>query len=188
MSIFKRSNIPNILSVFRICLVPAFVYLFHVAKMYGVALTVFLLAGVTDVVDGVLARRFNWISNVGKVLDPFADKCMQIAALICMGLGGFVSYWIVAILSLKEFVLFAGAVCALQKKKVYVQSSWYGKAGTIAFYIVTTLLILVKDMPDSIRLLLGMLLILFMLFALLMYIHNYRKNIMHSDAVSERSK
>ena len=118
MKIFKKSNIPNLLSVFRICLVPVFIYLFMGKRLYVIALMVFLLAGITDVVDGVLARRFNWITNAGKILDPFADKCMQIAALICMGLSKFIPNWIVAILSLKEFVLFIGAIFALQKEKV----------------------------------------------------------------------
>ena len=183
--ILKISNIPNALSIFRLCLVPLFVYLFSIEKRYVAALTVFLAAGVTDVVDGVLARRFNWISDVGKILDPFADKCMQVAALVCMGISGFIPYWVVAILSLKELVLFAGALVALKKEKVYVQSNWYGKAGTVAFYIITTLLILIKNMPEAVKLVLGVFLILFMLYALLMYVHNYRKNIVHSDSDSE---
>ncbi len=178
MSIFKKSNIPNVLSVFRIMLVPLFVYLFQTLGERGWGVAVFLLAGFTDVVDGVLARKFNWISNLGKILDPFADKCMQIAALACLGISGFVSPWIVGILVFKELVLFIGALCALKKEKVYVQSNWYGKAGTVAFYIIATLLVVVEGMSDIIRLLLGVLLILFMFFALVMYVANYRKNIM----------
>jgi len=77
-------------------------------------------------------------------------------------------------------VLFIGALFALKKEKVYVQSNWYGKAGTVAFYIVATLLVLVKDMSDTLRITLGVFLILFMLFALIMYVDNYRKNIMNT--------
>lgn len=188
MSLFKKSNIPNFLSVFRIILVPVFIYLFEVEDKRFLALAVFLLAGLTDVVDGVLARRFHWASNVGKILDPFADKCMQIAALLCLGSSGFVSVWIVGILVLKEFVLLVGSLFALKKEKVYVQSNWYGKAGTVAFYIIATLLVLV-DMSDILRLCLGIMLILFMLFALIMYVVNYRKNIMsHSDKELEKVK
>ncbi len=179
MSAFKKSNIPNILSVFRILLVPVFIYLFQVTKQHGWAVAVFLLAGLTDVVDGVLARRYNWISDIGKILDPFADKCMQIAALLCLGQSGFVPWWIVTVLVLKEFALLVGAFCALKKEKVYVQSGWYGKAGTVAFYIIATLLVLVESMSQVLRTVLGVLLILFMLFALAMYVVNYKKNIMH---------
>lgn len=188
MNVFKKSNIPNFLSVFRIMLVPVFVYLFQVAEQHGLAVAVFLLAGLTDVVDGFLARHYNWISNIGKILDPFADKCMQIAALLCLGQSRFVNWWIVGILVFKEFVLLIGAFCALKKEKVYVQSNWYGKAGTVAFYIIATLLVLVEDMSDSLRLVLGIMLILFMLFALAMYVANYKKNIMHSEAKTEAVK
>ncbi len=177
MHCLKKSNIPNIISVFRIALVPLFLYLF-LCKGYVVrAMLVFLLAGLSDVVDGIIARKFNWTSNVGKVLDPFADKLMQIAALLCMGVSRFVNWWIVGVLVAKEFILFVGALCALKKKSVYVQSDWYGKLGTVAFYIIAVVLVLFKDMPDTIRVLLGIFLILFMLFALIMYSINYKKRI-----------
>ena len=81
-----------------------------------------------------------------------------------------------------------GAVFALKKEKVYVHSNWYGKAGTIAFYIIITLLVLFKSMPDIVRLVLGLCLILFMLFALIMYVVNYRKNIMNSNKALEKTK
>ena len=180
MSIFKKSGIPNILTLFRILLVPVFIYLFHISKEHGLAVAVFLLAGLTDVLDGFLARHYNWTSNIGKILDPFADKCMQVSALICLGQSGFVSWWIVSVLVFKELVLFIGALFALKKERVYVQSNWYGKAGTVAFYIVATALVLIKDMSDALRMALGICLILFMLFALIMYVDNYRRNIMNT--------
>lgn len=177
MQCFKKSNIPNMISVFRIALVPLFLYLF-LRKGYMVrAMLVFLLAGLSDVIDGILARRFSWTSNVGKVLDPLADKLMQIAALLCMGVSRFVNWWIVGVLIAKEFILFVGALCALKKKRVYVQSDWYGKLGTVAFYIIAVILVFFNDMPDTIRVLLGVFLILFMLFALIMYSINYKKRI-----------
>ena len=103
MTVFKKSNIPNILSVFRICLVPVFIYLFMVAEKQITAIAVFLLAGLTDVIDGILARKNNWITDVGKILDPFADKCMQIAALVCLALSGLLSWWIAACSSSRSF-------------------------------------------------------------------------------------
>ena len=188
MSVLKKSYIPNILSVFRILLVPVFIYYFQVAEERGIAVAIFLLAGLTDVVDGFLARHYNWISNVGKILDPFADKCMQIAALLCLGQSRFIPWWVAVILILKEFALLVGAFCALKTKKVYVQSGWYGKAGTVAFYIIATLLVVVKNMSDVLRLILGVLLILFMLFALIMYTANFKKNIASSNRKAEKVK
>lgn len=186
MRLLKKSDIPNVLTVFRICLVPIFVYLFLISENHNAALAVFFLAGITDVVDGITARRFGWMSDIGKILDPFADKCMQISALVCLGIGGFVPIWIVVILVLKETVLLVGATVALKKEKVYIQSNWYGKAGTIAFYIVITLLVIFDNMYETARLCLGVSLILFMLFALTMYIVNYRKNILRSNVELEK--
>lgn len=183
--ILKKSNIPNLLSVFRICLVPFFIYFFAIKEKHILAIAIFLLAGLTDVVDGILARRNNWITNIGKVLDPLADKCMQIAALVCLGISKLVPWWIVLVLSLKEVILLAGATKALKTRKVYVQSDWYGKAGTVAFYIIVVLLVTVKNMPSFLRLLLGILLIGFMLFALVMYYINYRKNILTKESAKE---
>lgn len=184
MVVIKKSNIPNVLSVFRICLVPVFIYLFSIREKHLWAMGVFLFAGATDVLDGYLARHNNWITDIGKVLDPLADKCMQIAALVCLGLSKLVPWWIVAVLSAKEAVLLVGATNVLKKKRVYVQSNWYGKAGTVAFYIVVVLLVTVENMPGLVRLLLGIFLIGFMLFALIMYFINYKKNILTKHTVN----
>ena len=178
MKTLKKSYIPNILSAFRICLVPIFVYLFLALEDKIYAILVFLLAGATDAVDGYLARRNGWTTDIGKVLDPLADKCMQIASLVCLGISGFVHWWIVTVLSLKELILLVGATSVLKTKHVYVQSNWYGKAGTVAFYIVVVLLVSVRSMPDAVRLLLGILLIGFMLFALIMYLISFKKNVL----------
>lgn len=178
MRIFEKKNIPNILSVFRIMLVPLFVWLFLGKEKQILAIFVFLIAGATDVIDGILARRYGWITDIGKVLDPLADKCMQVAALICLGISGLVNWWIVAVLTLKELLLLAGASRLLRRDRVYVQSSWYGKAGTVAFYIVVVLLVSLKSMSDFLRLTLGILLIGYMIFALIMYLLNYKKNIL----------
>ena len=77
-------NIPNILSTIRILLVFVFVFLLFGLNSPVGALIVFLVAGATDVIDGFLARRFNWITNLGKILDPLADKLMQCTVLVCL--------------------------------------------------------------------------------------------------------
>ncbi len=187
MTVFKKSNIPNILSVFRICLVPVFIYLFMVAEKQITAIAVFLLAGLTDVIDGILARKNNWITDVGKILDPFADKCMQIAALVCLALSRLLSWWIAGVLIFKELLLLAGGFGLLKTKRVYVQSSWYGKAGTVAFYIAVVLLVTVKDMHDTAKAGIGVVLIGFMLFALTMYFINYKKTVLIKKSTKKDS-
>ena len=79
-------HIPNILSVLRIIMVGVFAYLFAIGRPLA-ALSVYVLAFLTDILDGYLARRNNWITNLGKLLDPFADKLLIVVALICIYLG-----------------------------------------------------------------------------------------------------
>ena len=77
-------TIPNMLSFFRICLIPVIVWLYLVKKNYTWTVCILILSGVTDMVDGFIARRFNMISNLGKVLDPIADKLTQTVMLVCL--------------------------------------------------------------------------------------------------------
>lgn len=136
-------NIPNILSVFRILLVGLFIYLFA-EKMYVWALIVFASAFFTDVLDGYLARRFNWITNVGKLLDPLADKLLVLAALVCILIAKSSApfYFVIFILVLvKESLMLIGGMLMLKNKAV-AQADWYGKTATglFAVGIVLTLL------------------------------------------------
>ena len=79
-------HLPNILSGIRLILVGVFVMLFR-AGSYLPALCIFLIAFLTDVLDGYLARKYGWVSNIGKLLDPLADKLMTLAALVSIYVG-----------------------------------------------------------------------------------------------------
>lgn len=127
-------HIPNILSALRILMVGVFVYLF-LSGRYLAALGVYVLAFFTDVLDGYLARRNNWITAVGKLLDPLADKLMIFAALACIliGKGGQASYLILLVLAAVQQVLMILGGLVMLKKHVVVQSDWYGKTATGIF-------------------------------------------------------
>ena len=130
----KSKNIPNLLSMVRIGLVFVFIALFFSLEKPYAALFVFLLAGATDVVDGYLARRNNWISNLGKILDPFADKLMQCTVLICLYIKNFIPLWFVLPFIFKElFTLIIGLV-VIKRRSVAVVSKWYGKFTVCLFY------------------------------------------------------
>ena len=77
-------TIPNLLSLFRLCLIPVFMWLYCVEKNYLWTGIVLIISGLTDTVDGIIARKFNMISDLGKVLDPIADKVTQAAMLFCL--------------------------------------------------------------------------------------------------------
>ena len=77
-------TIPNLMSLFRLCLIPLIVWLYHKKEMYGLAAFTLVVSGITDVADGIVARRFNMVSNFGKAFDPVADKLTQFAMLVCL--------------------------------------------------------------------------------------------------------
>ena len=142
----KLKNIPNILSVIRILLVFVFVYLVFVTDNLLAALFVFFLAGATDVVDGYLARRNNWITNLGKILDPFADKLMQCTVLVCLWIKNIVPIWFALAFFFKEFITLLLGALAIKRRSVNVVSKWYGKMTVCLFYATIVLSVLIHDM------------------------------------------
>ncbi|MCL2671881.1 MAG: CDP-alcohol phosphatidyltransferase family protein [Clostridiales bacterium] len=129
-------HIPNILSGIRILLVGVFVALFFKAQYYA-ALIVFAVAFFTDLLDGYLARKFNWISSLGKLLDPAADKLLVLAVLVCV----FVYHRnepfylvIFVLMAVKELLMLIGMLMLL-KTKVVCFSDWSGKLATGFFSV-----------------------------------------------------
>ena len=130
-------HIPNILSCFRLALVGVFIYLFT-REEYLWCMITYLTAFCTDVLDGYLARRNNWITNIGKVLDPLADKLMLIAVLCCFYLIDLIPLYLLAIMILKDLIMIiAGAV--LFSKHVVVFADWFGKIATGLFALAIVL-------------------------------------------------
>lgn len=125
-------NIPNILSGFRLILVGVFIFLFAKAQ-YLWCMIVYLTAFATDVLDGYLARRNNWITNLGKVLDPLADKLMLIAVLSCFYYVDEIPLYLLLAVVLKDvaMIIIGGY---LYTRKVVVFADWFGKIATGLFF------------------------------------------------------
>ena len=132
-SSMKLKNIPNILSIIRICLVFVFIALFFKVNVWA-ALIIFLIAGATDIVDGYLARRYNWITNLGKILDPVADKLMQCTVLVCLCIGEYIPIWFAVVFFLKELCTLLMGFIVIKRRSVTVVSKWYGKLTVCLFY------------------------------------------------------
>ena len=126
-------NIPNALTIVRFILIPLIVY-FVLTGQYIAAFIVLTISGLTDVLDGCIARKFNFITNFGKLIDPLADKATQIAVLASLTFKGIIPLWMLLIVFVKEIVMVAGA-SFLYGKKLVVSSRWYGKLATVLFYI-----------------------------------------------------
>ena len=100
----SKKQIPNILSTIRLLMVPLFAWIFFsdIPNNGFWAVAVFIAAGLTDILDGYLARRNNWITDVGKILDPFADKLMQFTAFVCLTIKNRFLLWLVILVAVKE--------------------------------------------------------------------------------------
>lgn len=145
----SKKQIPNILSFIRLLMVPLFAVIFFSDLQGGklISLAVFLLAGLTDILDGYLARKNNWITDVGKILDPLADKLMQFTAFICLAIKNSLLSFLVIIVLVKECLFLAGGLIIRKRTNFVVASRWYGKLATFVITICVCLLILWWDVP-----------------------------------------
>lgn len=126
-------HVPNILTIIRFFLIP--VIISYLLKGDYILSFVFLtISGLTDVLDGFIARKFNFITNFGKLIDPLADKATQISVLSVLAIQNVIPLWILIIVVLKEFTMIAGA-SFLYGKEFVVSSKWYGKLSTVLFYV-----------------------------------------------------
>lgn len=129
-------NIPNLLSVLRLLLVPLFVYVFLTDGNCTQAGIILAVSGLTDCLDGYIARRWNKITNAGKILDPLADKLTQATVVFCIAYKGMALVWIAfAFIIIKELLMLFGGIKIYKNKDVVVSSHWYGKIATVVFYI-----------------------------------------------------
>ena len=136
-------HIPNILTIIRFLLIPIIIFYVFTGN-YILAFVFFSISGLTDIADGFIARKFNLISNFGKLMDPLADKLTQIATLTSLVLTNIIPIWILLIVLLKEFIMICGA-SFLYGKDVVVYSKWYGKLATVLFYIAIVISLLLKQ-------------------------------------------
>ena len=140
--------IPNILTFFRFLLIPI-ILIGCVYEQYILAIVVLTISGLTDILDGVMARKYNAVSDFGKLMDPLADKATQISLLTVLFLKGMVPIWILAIVVAKEFCMVSGA-SFLYGKELVVSSKWYGKLATVLFYIAIVMSLFIKNIENVI--------------------------------------
>lgn len=127
----KIITIPNILSMVRLCLIPVIVWLFLGKEDYLLAGIFVLISGLTDVVDGMIARGFNMISDVGKVLDPIADKATQGAVIILLSIRFPLMLIPLGIGLIKELFMAISGYMIVKKCDVVLGANWHGKVATV---------------------------------------------------------
>ncbi len=167
-------TIPNVLSLMRIALVPVFAVLYlmseeHPSLLWWAIMTL-VVSGLTDACDGFIARTFNQISEVGKILDPIADKLTQVTVVLCLAIRIPQLWPLLIICAVKETAQAIGALVLLFVKKSEVQAArWYGKVCTVVFYLAMALYVLFPAMPSWLFVTLGVAVAATMLFAFFHY-------------------
>ena len=137
-------NLPNRLTVLRVVMIPFFVFfmLNDIPSGFGkwVALALFIIASLTDMLDGKIARKYNLITNFGKFMDPLADKLLVCSALICLvGMGKLASWMVIVIIS-REFII-SGFRLIASDNGVVIAASYFGKFKTVFQMVMICLLI-----------------------------------------------
>ncbi len=151
-TIFKGKiiTLPNILSFARLMMISWYMWM-YLAQNDGVGTAlIVLLSGFTDIIDGVIARRFNMISNLGKALDPLADKLTLITVIFCL-VWRFPHMWLVfGVLCVKELFVLVTSLMAIRRTEAVLPADLHGKITTAAFYIVVMLHLFFIDMPPRV--------------------------------------
>ena len=166
-------HIPNILTILRFFIIPFIVY-YLIGDNYIAAFILLTLSGLTDVLDGAIARKFNFITNFGKLIDPLADKVTQLSLLCTLVFKGIIPLWILVIVLLKEAFMVCGATF-LYGRDLVVSSKWYGKAATVLFYLAIAVSLLIRQfkLDFTFDITLYYLALFMTLFSLVMYFREF---------------
>lgn len=139
-------TIPNLLSIFRILLLPIYLY-FVLRQSFYVAGVVIVVSGLSDYLDGVIARRYNQVTDLGKVLDPFADKLTQLFLILSMAWYRPWLWLLFGLFLIKEGFMFIAGLIGLSKNIKLSGAKWYGKVATAVIYVGMILLLLFPELP-----------------------------------------
>jgi cardiolipin synthase len=139
----KNINVPNALSLLRLLVIGPFVW-FFMDEDYVVSAGLLVVSGLSDMFDGMIARRFNQFTPLGAMLDPVADKLTLAAVVICMGIKFPVLIPLVVILIIKELSMLVAGAVLLKMHKRPPGARWYGKVGTVVFYFSVTVIVALK--------------------------------------------
>lgn len=140
-------TIPNLLSLFRILLIPLILYLYCGLEEYYWTIVVIAISGLSDMVDGFVARHFNQVSDIGKALDPIADKLTQGALIICLVTRYKFMILLIVVFALKEIIMSIFGLIILKKQNAFSSAKWHGKVATAFLYVSLSALILFPSIP-----------------------------------------
>lgn len=165
----KIWTIPNMMSFFRLILVPFIIWAY--VGCHNTTLTIILLAvsALTDVLDGRIARRFNMVSDLGKALDPVADKLTQVCVVLCLAFSYPLLWILLGLCVLRESCMAILGYITIRKTNKVPSARWYGKVSTVMLYAAALALLIFPNMPAWLSTLLIVLCIVCVFTALILY-------------------
>lgn len=165
----KIITIPNIMTMIRIALIPVIVWLYCFKRSHLWTAIILALSGITDLIDGFVARRFNMISNFGKALDPVADKLTQFIMLICLVTKFPMMLLPCLLLTAKEIISAITAMVAIRKTGKIEGADWHGKVSTCLLYAMMLIHVIWFDISSVASTALVMLCTAMMLISFVLY-------------------
>lgn len=169
-------TIPNLLTLFRLLLIPVYIMIYLNAtevSHYYIAAVILAVSCLTDMVDGQIARRFNMISNLGKLLDPIADKATQFALIICLATRYGAMIFLIILFVLKEGFQLVAMGLNLRKGKALDGALMSGKVCTTVLFVTLIFMVMLPGIPGHIGNLMICIDIVFMLIAFGDYVMAY---------------
>lgn len=177
-------TIPNLLSYFRLLLIPVFVYAYlnaETQREHIYATGILVLSGLTDALDGFIARRFNQGTKIGQLLDPIADKLTQVSVVGVLMLKWPVFMFLFMLFLIKETYMFVENIRLYRKKKTLDGSIWHGKIATIVFYFTMFIAVILPTLNELILTLLVAVASVFQIIAFYHYNQLFSK--MHKSSI-----
>jgi cardiolipin synthase len=148
----QARDIPNLITVFRFLLVTPVVWAM-LDDRFGLALLLFGIAGLSDAIDGYLAKRNNWSSRLGAIMDPLADKLLLVCAFVTLGWLDLIPLWLVALIILRDIIIVTGALVYHYKvEKITMEPSMVSKLNTFTqILLVFTVMFSrgIQALPDT---------------------------------------
>lgn len=137
-------HLPNVLTVFRLLLVPVYFFAFFSPAPHALfwALGIFLLAGLTDMLDGYLARKYRLVTKLGIILDPLADKLMVLSVVLSLVLAGFIDWWLALFVFLRDAGMIVGGAIWAGSGRDPIPADRWGKTTTVFFYVAIVLVMM----------------------------------------------
>ena len=177
---FSKSDlwrIPNLLCYIRFLLIPVFVVLYMKAnqpKEYLQAAGIVFLSGLTDFLDGFIARRFDMITELGKLIDPLADKLTHAALILVLVIKIEWMFLLLILFVIMQLFMLVAGIVMLKKGTKLNGAKWFGKVSTMVFYAVMLFLVAIPTLAQDIKNILMLVCGGFLLLSFLMYINEYR--------------